>query len=250
MKLLIVEDDAKTSQIIVNTLAAQGIVCDIASSGREALKQVMNNNYQSIILDLNLPDINGYEILLRMRTYRIKTPVIILSSNSAVQYKIRCINNGADDYIIKPFNCAELLSRIKAVCRRSIGEANAVYQIGALTFDFDKNAVFVGEKQVNLTTTELSILEFLIINRNIVIPSETLLNYLRQSSKLPHIKIINVFICKIRDKLTKAFLEVFPESDNPNHYVCPSSYISTEWGKGYSFKEPIAQRAQDISASA
>lgn len=223
MRVLVVEDDTKVSKSVSLTLANyQGIVCDCVQYGQKALMLATNYDYDIILLDLSLPDMDGYEVLLKLRTSKIKTPVLVLTSLAAVDQKVKCLDNGADDYMTKPFDYGELISRIKAIARRSKGKANSVLRIGSMVINFDDRVVTINNQEIPLTSTEYAILELLAVKRGNVLTKETFINHLYHGVNERQPKIVDVFICKLRDKLKKA--------------SGGEEFISTVWGRGYILK--------------
>lgn len=223
MRVLLIEDDSSTARSIELALAAEGIICDTAEVGSEGVEIVKLYNYCIIVLDLMLPDIDGYEVLLRLRSAKIKTPVLILSGLSSIDHKIKGLGFGADDYLTKPFNRNELVARIQAIVRRSKGHSESVIRFDKVAINLDTRVVDVDGTQVHLTNKEYAILELLAMRKGTVLTKEMFLNHLYSSMDEPEIKIIDVFVCKLRKKLAKASGGV--------------DYIETVWGRGYMLKD-------------
>lgn len=223
MRVLLIEDDPATARSIELALAAAGIICDTAEFGEEGVEIGKIYDYDIIILDLMLPDIHGYEVLLRLRSAKIKTPILILSGLTSVDQKIKGLGFGADDYLTKPFNRGELIARIQAVVRRSKGHSESVVRFDKVAINLDTRIVEINGKQVHLTNKEYAILELLAMRKGTVLTKEMFLNHLYNSMDEPEIKIIDVFVCKLRKKLADA-------ADGKN-------YIETVWGRGYMLKD-------------
>lgn len=223
MRVLLIEDDSSTARSIELALAAEGIICDRAEVGEEGLEVGRIYEYDIIVLDLMLPDIDGYEVLLRLRSAKIKTPILILSGLSSADQKIKGLGFGADDYLTKPFNRGELVARIQAIVRRSKGHSESVVRFDKVSINLDTRTVDVDGTQVHLTNKEYAILELLAMRKGTVLTKEMFLNHLYSSMDEPEIKIIDVFVCKLRKKLYKA-------SGGTN-------YIETVWGRGYMLKD-------------
>jgi len=223
MRVLLIEDDSSTARSIELALAAEGIICDTAEVGEEGVEIGRIYDYDLILLDLMLPDIDGYEVLLRLRSAKIKTPILILSGLSSVDQKIKGLGFGADDYLTKPFNRGELVARIQAIVRRSKGHSESVVRFDKVSINLDTRTVDVDGTQVHLTNKEYAILELLAMRKGTVLTKEMFLNHLYSSMDEPEIKIIDVFVCKLRKKLHKA-------SGGTN-------YIETVWGRGYMLKD-------------
>ena len=223
MRVLLIEDDSSTARSIELTLAAESIICDTAEVGVDGIEIGKIYDYDIILLDLMLPDIDGYEVLLRLRSAKVKTPILILSGLSSVDQKIKGLGFGADDYLTKPFNRDELVARIQAIVRRSKGHSESVVRFDKVSINLDTRIVEVDGVQVHLTNKEYAILELLAMRKGTVLTKEMFLNHLYSSMDEPEIKIIDVFVCKLRKKLTKA-------SGGTN-------YIETVWGRGYMLKD-------------
>jgi two-component system cell cycle response regulator CtrA len=223
MRVLLVEDDKTTARSIELALASEGIICDTAELGEEGLEVGKLYDYDLIILDLMLPDIDGYEVLLRLRSAKVKIPILILSGLSGSEQKIKGLGFGADDYLTKPFNRGELIARIQAIVRRSKGHSESVIRFDKVCVNLDNRTVEVDAKTVHLTSKEYAILELLSMRKGTVLTKEMFLNHLYGSIDEPELKIIDVFICKLRKKLYDA-------SGGRN-------YIETVWGRGYMLRE-------------
>lgn len=228
MRVLLVEDDHSAARGITLMLKGGGAVVDQVDLGEEALELVRHYDYDITILDLMLPDMEGYEVVRRMRAARIEVPVLILSGLSRPQAKIKGLGLGADDFITKPFDKGELLARIQAVVRRSKGFSQPTLRIGALHLNLDSRDVTVSGRQVHLTGKEYAILELLTLRKGMVLTKEAFLNHLYGGMDEPEMKIIDVFICKLRKKLAAAGA---------------GNLIGTVWGRGYMMREPELQTA-------
>lgn len=226
MRTLLVEDDASTARSIELALASEGIVCDTADLGEDGLDLSKIYDYDIIILDLMLPDLDGYEVLRRLRAAKVKTPVLILSGLTAPDQKIKGLGFGADDYLTKPFNKGELIARIQAVVRRSKGHAESIIRTGKLSINLDTRTVEVNGRTLHLTSKEYGILELLSLRKGTTLTKEMFLNHLYGGMDEPELKIIDVFICKLRKKIADL--------------AGGANYIETIWGRGYMLKDPEA----------
>src|ERR1700759_2036204 len=159
MRVLLVEDDTSVAKSIELMLQAEGFICDTTDLGEDGLEIGKIYDYDIIILDLMLPDIDGYEVLRRLRAARVRPPILILSGLSELDHKIKGLGFGADDYLTKPFDKRELIARIQAIVRRSKGHSDSVIKTGRLTVNLDPRTVTVGEKPLHLTGKEYGILE-------------------------------------------------------------------------------------------
>lgn len=229
MRVLLVEDDPSTAKAIELSLASEGIICDTTELGEEGLEIGKIYDYDIIILDLMLPDIDGYEVLRRFRAAKINTPILILSGLSGPDQKIKGLGYGADDYLTKPFNKGELIARIQAIVRRSKGHSESVIRTGKLVVNLDSRLVEVDGRSLHLTSKEYGILELLSLRKGSTITKEMFLNHLYGGIDEPELKIIDVFVCKLRKKLQDA--------------AGGENYIETVWGRGYVLKDPDPEMA-------
>ena len=225
MRVLLVEDDTTTSKSIEMMLRSDGYVCDTTDMGEDGLEIGKLYDYDIIILDLMLPDIDGYEVLRRLRAAHVKTPILILSGLTSLDEKIKGLGFGADDYLTKPFDKRELVARLQAIVRRSKGHSESVIRTGKLAVNLDARTVEAEGKPVHLTGKEYGILELLSLRKGTTLTKEMFLNHLYGGIDEPELKIIDVFICKLRKKLAQA-----TDGDN---------YIETVWGRGYVLRDPV-----------
>lgn len=235
MKVLVIEDHQETSDMVSKMLSAHSIVADVCAEGETALQVARFCPYDVIIVDLGLPgNLGGYEVLKKLREY-CHSPVLILSGEQAIDAKVRTLGFGADDYVTKPFVPDELVARIKALGRRGEGHACSLIQVGNLEVNLDHASVSFFGQAVRLTGTEYRILELLVKRKGVTLAKPSFLNMLYSGMDEPELKIIDVFICKIRKKLSA----IHPSG---------SEYIETIWGRGYVCREPeISGAAQDSS---
>jgi two-component system, cell cycle response regulator CtrA len=223
MRALLVEDDLTVSRGIVAMLKSAAMIAEAVDTGEEALELARLYDYDIIILDLVLPDMEGYEVVRRLRASRVETPVLILSGLNRPQAKVKGFGVGADDFICKPFDSQELLARIQAVVRRTKGFAQPSLTVGPLTLNLGSREVLVAGQPVHLTGKEYAILELLTLRKGVVMTKEAFLNHLYGGMDEPEVKIIDVFICKLRKKLAQAGA---------------SNLIGTVWGRGYVLRDP------------
>ncbi len=226
MRVLLVEDDLTAARGISLMLKSGGAVVDAADTGEEALELLRHYDYDIVVLDLMLPDMEGYEVVRRMRAARNDVPVLILSGLSRPQAKVKGLGVGADDFITKPFDKAELVARMQAIVRRSKGFSQPSLRVGKLRLNLDSREVLVDDSQVPLTGKEYAILELLVLRKGMVLTKEAFLNHLYGGMDEPEMKIIDVFICKLRKKLQAAGAD---------------GLIGTVWGRGYMLREPTGE---------
>ena len=235
MRVLLVEDDPTTQQSIQMMLESENMIVDATDLGEDGLEIGKLYDYDIILLDIMLPDMDGFEVLRRLRDSRVKTPILILSGLTQSESKVKGLKTGADDYMTKPFDKAELLARIQAIVRRSAGHAQSVVTTGQLSVNLDAHTVEVNGQSIHLTGKEYGILELLSLRKGTTLTKEMFLNHLYGGMDEPELKIIDVFICKLRKKLSTA-----TGDDN---------YIETVWGRGYVLRDPDGN-AQQAAAKA
>ncbi|CAA9288662.1 MAG: hypothetical protein AVDCRST_MAG08-4436 [uncultured Acetobacteraceae bacterium] len=235
MRILLVEDDRALTQNLVATLKAASMVVDAVETGEEALEYCRLYDFDMVLLDGGLPDIEGYDVVRRLRAARLATPVLMLSETASPQAKVKGFAAGADDVIAKPFDAQELVARIQAVVRRAKGFAQSSLSVGDLTLNLGSREVTVAGTPIHLTGKEYAILELLVLRKGMVLTKEAFLNHLYGGMDEPEVKIIDVFICKLRKKLAQA------GADNA---------IGTVWGRGYMLRDPAAQPAAAKAQSA
>ena len=231
MRVLLIEDDSATAQSIELMLKSDGFNVYATDLGEEGIDLGKVYDYDIILLDLNLPDMSGFEVMRKLRISRVNTPVLILSGLGSIEDKLKGLGFGADDYMTKPFHKDELVARIQAIVRRSRGHAQSVINIDDLSVSLDSKLVEVNGSRVYLTSKEYQMLELLVIRRGSTLTKEMFLSHLYGGMDEPEAKIIDVFICKLRKKLANA--------------SGGKDYIETVWGRGYAMREPV-----EISVSA
>ena len=224
MRILMVEDDPTTSRSIELMLTHANMNVYSTDLGEEAIDLARLYDYDLILLDLNLPDMNGHEVLRRIRLARVDTPVMALTGMSDTENKIKFFGFGGDDYMTKPFHREELVARIHAIIRRSKGHARSVIVTGRLTVDLDAKTVKVDDKIVHLTRREYAMMELLSMRKGATLTKEMFLNHLYGGMDEPEMWIIDVLIHKVRKKLS--------------HALDGENYIETVWGRGYTLRDP------------
>ncbi len=192
MRILLVEDDLMVARAVTMMLKSINAVVDETDTGEEAIELARHYDYDIVVLDLMLPDMEGYEVVRRLRMARIEVPVLILSGLSRPQAKVKGLSLGADDFITKPFDKAELLARIQAIVRRSKGFSRPSIDVGPVRLLLDSREVSIADQQVHLTGKEYAILELLMLRKGIVLTKEMFLNHLYGGMDEPEAKIIEV----------------------------------------------------------
>lgn len=224
MRLLLVEDDPTTSKSIELMLTHTNLNVYATDLGEEGIDLAKLYDYDLILLDLNLPDMNGHEVLRQLRLSKVDTPILILSGDDDTESKLKGFGFGADDYLTKPFHREELVARIHAIIRRSKGHAQSIIKTGRIAVNLDAKTVDVSGNTVHLTGKEYQMLELLSLRKGTTLTKEMFLNHLYGGMDEPELKIIDVFICKLRKKLAEA--------------TSGENYIETVWGRGYVLRDP------------
>ena len=230
MRVLLIEDDSATAQSIELMFTSESFSVYTADLGEEGVDLGKLYDYDIIILDLNLPDMSGFQVLRTLRVSKVKTPILILSGLVGIEDKVKALGFGADDYMTKPFHKDELVARIHAIVRRSKGHAQSVIQTGDLVVNLDTKTAEVNGQRVHSTSKEYQILELLSLRKGMMLTKEMFLNHLYGGMDEPGQKIIDVFICKLRKKLANA--------------SGGKDYIETVWGRGYVLREPSDDEAR------
>jgi len=223
MHILIVEDNESSARTLELTLTSAGHNVAVTASGEEGVELAEIYGYDAILMDIDLEDITGVEALRSLRAKKIEIPVIMLTGTSEAEAKIQALGAGADDYVTKPFHKGELVARIAAVVRRSRGQSESIITTGKISLNLDTRRVEVCGQQIHLTPSEYKMLELLSLRKNSVLTKEACLNHLYNGLSEPEIKIIDVFICKLRKKIAAA--------------SGGDSVIETVWGGGYMLRD-------------
>ncbi|WP_432256175.1 response regulator transcription factor CtrA [Limimaricola sp. AA108-03] len=228
MRVLLVEDDPTTSKSIELMLTHANLNVYATDMGEEGIDLAKLYDYDLILLDLHLPDMTGHEVLRQLRLHRVSTPILILSGDDDTESKLKGFGFGADDYLTKPFHRDELVARIHAIIRRSKGHAQSVIVTGEVAINLDAKTVEAAGQSVHLTGKEYQMLELLSLRKGTTLTKEMFLNHLYGGMDEPELKIIDVFICKLRKKLAQA--------------TGGAHYIETVWGRGYVLRDPEPAR--------
>lgn len=217
MKILVVEDELRLNELIVSELKERGFVVDSAQDGREGEYLASVNAYDVVVLDVMLPERNGFEVLKNLRAKEIMVPVLFLTSLGDTTDKVQGLDMGADDYLVKPFDFDELVARIRSLSRRPPQFTDAILRIEDLSIDTRSQSVTIAGKEVSLTLREYLLLEYLLRHRGDVVTREDILEHVWDRFFDSLSNVVDVHIKNLRKKLPKKY----------------AKYIQTVWGKGY-----------------
>jgi len=223
MRVLLIEDDRTTARSIELMLTSESFNLFTTDRGEEGVDLGKLYDYDIILLDLNLPDMSGFQVLRTLRVSKVRTPVLILSGLASIENKVAALGFGADDFMPKPFHKDELVARIHAIVRRSSGHAQSLVNVGDLCVNLDAKTVRIGGVHAHLTRKEYQMLELLALRKGTTVTKSMFLNNLYGGIDEPGMKIIDVFICKLRKKLINA--------------SSGKDYIETVWGRGWTLHE-------------
>ena len=222
MRILVVEDERDLNRILTKTLSAEGCSVDACFDGLEALDYLSGASYDVIVLDRMMPRMDGMELLARLREQGDETPVIFLTAKDAVAERVRGLDAGADDYLVKPFSFDELMARIRVVTRKHSGSTTNLVTVGDLTVDTGAHTVRRGEKNINLSTKEFALLEYMIRNKGVVLSRESIENNLWNYDYSGGSNVVDVYISYLRRKIDSGW---------------PRKLIHTVWGVGWVLRE-------------
>ncbi|HEV2155449.1 response regulator transcription factor [Bradyrhizobium sp.] len=225
MRVLVIEPDSSVAQSIELMLKSEGFNVYTTDLGEEGADLAKLYDYDVVTMELNLPDMSGYDMIREIRVAKIKTPIVVCSGLAGVVDKVKALGVGADAYLTKPFHKDELVAHIHAVVRRSSGHAASIIQTGDLALNLDTRTASAAGQPLHLTGKEYQVLELLCLRKGMCISKDMMLNHLYGGMDEPELKIVDVFICKLRKKLTAAGLDV----------------VKTIWGRGYMLQDPVPE---------
>jgi two-component system OmpR family response regulator len=205
MRLLVVEDDVKLARALERGLQREGYAVDVADTGDDALSQATTNDYDAVVLDVMLPGLDGFAVCREMRRSERWAPVLMLTARDQVSDRIRGLDAGADDYLVKPFDFGELLARLRALIRRGPSERAPVLEVGDLRIDPAARVVTRGGKQVELTVREFALLHFLAQRAGEVVSREQLLEHVWDNAEEGSTNVVDVYVGYLRNKLERPF---------------------------------------------
>ena len=201
MRVLVVEDAKDMNRLIVKTLTRAGYSVDGCYNGEEALDFLAGAEYDAILLDVMMPKMDGYALLEKLRSQGMDTPVLFLTARDAISDRVKGLDLGADDYLVKPFDFEELLARIRAMTRKKAGKRSNVFTLGDLQVDAQSHTVTRGGQEINLLPKEFTILEYMIRNQGTVLSREQLENQIWSYERSGSSNNIDVYISKLRKKI-------------------------------------------------
>jgi len=205
MRVLVVEDQPKMQQLLRRGLTEGGFAVDAVSDGRTALHEATESAYDAIVLDLMLPELDGFEVLRRLRDAEVWTPVLVLTARDAVSDRVRGLDGGADDYLVKPFAFSELLSRVRAIVRRGRPPRPTVLGCGPLRLDPAARTTTVDGTEVSLSPREFALLEMLLDRRGAVVTRSELLDSVWDSAYDGVSNVVDVYVRNLREKIDRRF---------------------------------------------
>jgi two-component system cell cycle response regulator CtrA len=232
MRALIVNADVFVAASVKAALAEEDLICDTTDLGEDSLEIGKLNNYDIILLDLTRPEIQAHKVLRQLHTARLQMSILIVSDLAEFEHKITGLGFGTNDFLTTPLDRRELLARVRAIVRRSKAHSESTIQTGKLIVNLDTRVVTVEDQPVRLTGKEYAILELLSLRKGTTLTKEMFLNHLYEGKDEPELKIIDVFVCKLRKKLAQA--------------TGGEHYIETVWGRGYGLRDPAPMPAAKL----
>ncbi len=225
MRILLAEDERDLNHIITQKLTSDGYSVDSCYDGAEAIDILSCTEYDAVVLDIMMPKADGYEVLRRLRTGGKTTPVLFLTAKDAVSDRVRGLDSGANDYLVKPFSLEELSARLRAMTRTAFGKTSNILHAGDLTLDCASHIVRRGGKEIRLSAKEYSLLEYLMINQGIVLSREKIEDHIWNFDYEGGTNVVDVYVSYLRRKI---------DSGHEN------KLIHTVRGRGYVLREEVA----------
>ncbi|HEX5242782.1 MAG TPA: response regulator transcription factor [Tepidisphaeraceae bacterium] len=205
MRILIVEDEPDLLSAVAQSLREEGYAVDEATDGETGLYKAKGSDYDAIVLDLMIPRLDGISLLQQLRTLK-KTPVLILTARDTTADRVKGLDNGADDYLTKPFELAELLARLRALIRRSAGDASPRIEIADIVIDTRSRTVLRGTEEIALTAREYALVEFLALHRGTLVSRTMIYDHLFDEQDDSLSNLVDVHVANVRKKLGKDFI--------------------------------------------
>jgi len=225
MRILLIEDDVKVASWVTRGLKEAGFAVDLAADGEEGLHRALTETYDTAIVDIMLPKLDGLSLIEELRRQKVSTPILILSAKRSVDDRVQGLQRGSDDYLTKPFALSELLARVQALIRRAsaTSEPNSLV-VGDLSLDLMTRVVRRGDKEIPLQPKEFALLEYLARNAGKVVSRTMIMEHVWDYNFDPMTNVVDARICKLRDKIDKNF---------------GTKLLHTVWGAGYVLKETL-----------
>lgn len=230
MRILLVEPHLATALSVEFMLKSQGWHVQVTADGEDAAEQGLIYDYDMILTEIDLPRASGLDVIRRLRSAKNRTPIMVLTHANTVADRVKAFAVGADDHLTKPFHKDELVARIQAIVRRSKGHAQSVIEVDGLVVDLDSRTISVDGRPIHLTGREYQVVELMALRVGKVLTKEMFLNHLYGGRDEPELKIVDVFMCKVRRKLADA-------TANDGR-----QFIKTIWGRGYMLSGRDADR--------
>jgi two-component system copper resistance phosphate regulon response regulator CusR len=205
MRILIIEDEVNIADALKRALAEQHYSVDVADTGEDGLELAEVNDYDLLILDIMLPDINGWEVCRELRKNKFTTPILMLTALDTIENKIRGLDEGADDYLTKPFDLGELLARVRSLMRRQTDQKTTIIRIADLTMDTSERSVTRAGKDIKLSAKEFAMLEYFVLHKNKVLTREMISEHVWDMNFDPQSNVIDSFVRFLRLKIDKDF---------------------------------------------
>ncbi len=201
MRILLVEDDRSLQRTLVKLFKTQSFAVDATASGKEAVFLAKTNDFDVIVLDVMLPDIDGFEVCASLRKEKVSTSILMLTALDEVDYRIKGLDTGADDYLPKPFHAGELLARLRALARRSVDEKTSVLSISDIELDTAARKAFRNGQDLRLSGKEFALLEYLLLNRKRIVSRTEIAEHVWDLNFDPHSNVVDAFIKLLRRKV-------------------------------------------------
>ena len=206
MRILIVEDEPRLLRNLARALREEGYAVDVATAGDEGLYKAESYNYDAVVLDIMLPRLDGWEVLERLRKQK-QTPVLMLTARDSFKDRVRGLDDGADDYLVKPFDLSELLARLRALIRRSVGQTTSQIELGGVVIDIRARSINRAGELISLTAREYAILEYLALHRGEVVTRTVLYDHLFDENEDTMSNLLDVHIFSIRKKIGRDLIK-------------------------------------------
>ena len=201
MRILVAEDERDMNKIIVKKLTLEGYAVDAAFDGEEALSFIEYTEYDAIILDVMMPKVDGFTVVSKMRDNKISIPVLFLTAKDSISDRVKGLDIGGNDYLVKPFSFEELMARIRVLTRKKAGEITNVLEVGNLTMDTSSHIVKKGDEEITLSSKEYAVLEYMMLNKGIVLSRDKIESHIWSYDYEGASNVVDVYIRYLRKKI-------------------------------------------------